>query len=154
MKLSRSVLAAALTAAAHPDRMRRQQRSHQTSSSPPTMPANAPAVEQAYISVVRQVLPSVVQITSDRSLGSSIVFDTKGNILTNAHVVGQATKFQVRLADSPKQSRPHWSAPTGPTTSPSSSSTSYRPRCTRRTLAIPPSCRSARSCWPWVIHSG
>jgi putative serine protease PepD len=74
----------------------------QTSSSPSSVPANAPALEQTYISVVQQVLPSVVQITSGRSLGSGVVFDTHGNIVTNAHVVGQATRFQVRLADSPK----------------------------------------------------
>jgi putative serine protease PepD len=73
-----------------------------TSSSPSSVSANAPALEQAYISVVQKVLPSVVQITSDRSLGSGIVFDTKGDIVTNAHVVGQVTTFQVRLADNPK----------------------------------------------------
>jgi S1-C subfamily serine protease len=71
----------------------------QNASSSPSVPANAPALEQAYVSVVAKVLPSVVQITSDRALGSGIVFDTKGDIVTNAHVVGQATKFQVRLAD-------------------------------------------------------
>ncbi len=73
-----------------------------TSRSPAPVPANAPALEQAYISVVAKVLPSVVQINTDGGLGSGIVFDTKGNIVTNAHVVGHATKFQVRLADSPK----------------------------------------------------
>jgi putative serine protease PepD len=72
------------------------------SSSVPAVSANAPALEQAYISVVQRVLPSVVQITSDSGLGSGVVFDTKGNIVTNAHVVGRATRFQVRLADSPK----------------------------------------------------
>jgi putative serine protease PepD len=65
-------------------------------------PANAHDLEQAYVSVVQRVLPSVVQITTDRALGSGIVFDTKGNIVTNAHVAGQATKFQVRLADNPQ----------------------------------------------------
>ena len=104
MNLSRPALATALTAAAialvgcaagsNP--------TAQTASSTPSIPANAPALEQAYVSVVAKVLPSVVQITSDRALGSGIVFDTKGDIVTNAHVVGQATKFQVRLADNPK----------------------------------------------------
>jgi S1-C subfamily serine protease len=74
----------------------------QSSSSTPSVPANAPSLEQDYISVVHQVLPSVVQITSGSSLGSGIVFDTKGDIVTNAHVVGQASTFQVQLADSPK----------------------------------------------------
>lgn len=52
--------------------------------------------------MVQRVLPSVVQITTNRALGSGIAFDTQGNIVTNAHVVGQATKFQVRLADNPQ----------------------------------------------------
>ncbi|PZS22172.1 MAG: signal protein PDZ [Pseudonocardiales bacterium] len=64
------------------------------------LPANAPALEQAYVSVVARVLPSVVQITTDHDLGSGVVFDGKGDIVTNAHVVGSATKFQVRLAGS------------------------------------------------------
>jgi S1-C subfamily serine protease len=75
----------------------------QGESSASPVRSHAPALEQAYISVVAKVLPSVVQITTDRSLGSGVVFDTGGDIVTNAHVVGQATKFQVRLADSPKE---------------------------------------------------
>ena len=77
-----------------------------TSASTPAslipLPAAVPDLQQAYVTVVARVLPSVVQITADGSLGSGIVFDTDGNIVTNAHVVGQATQFQVRLADSPK----------------------------------------------------
>ena len=49
--------------------------------------------------MVQQVLPSVVQITTGHDLGSGIVFNTQGDIVTNAHVVGRATNFQVRLAD-------------------------------------------------------
>jgi putative serine protease PepD len=65
-------------------------------------PPNAHNLEQAYVSVVQKVLPSVVQITTDRALGSGIVFNTQGNIVTNAHVVDHATKFQVRLAENPQ----------------------------------------------------
>ena len=65
-------------------------------------PPNAQNLEQAYVSVVQKVLPSVVQITTDRALGSGIVFNTQGNIVTNAHVVDHATKFQVRLAENPQ----------------------------------------------------
>jgi S1-C subfamily serine protease len=46
------------------------------------------------------VLPSVVQITTGQALGSGIVLDTKGDVVTNAHVVGQATSFQVTYANS------------------------------------------------------
>jgi putative serine protease PepD len=71
-------------------------------SGPSTLAPNAQGLEQDYVSVVQKVLPSVVQITTGHDLGSGIVFDTQGNIVTNAHVVGQATNFQVRLADNPQ----------------------------------------------------
>jgi putative serine protease PepD len=41
------------------------------------------------------VLPSVVQIETSAGLGSGIIFDTKGDIVTNDHVVGTATSFKV-----------------------------------------------------------
>ena len=71
------------------------------STPPAAVPADAPALEQAYVSVVQRVLPSVVQITTDRGLGSGVILDTEGNIVTNAHVVEAAATFQVRLAGSP-----------------------------------------------------
>jgi S1-C subfamily serine protease len=63
-------------------------------------PADATAVQQDYVQVVEHVQPSVVQITTDRGLGSGIVFDNKGDIVTNAHVVAGASTFQVRMAGS------------------------------------------------------
>ncbi len=70
-------------------------------SGAPALPANAPALEQDYVGVVQRVLPSVVLITTNRDLGSGVVFDSKGDIVTNAHVVGSATKFQVHLSGRP-----------------------------------------------------
>ena len=67
---------------------------------PSPAPVAASALQQAYVSVVAKVLPSVVQITTTRDLGSGIVFDDQGDIVTNAHVVGAASSFQVRLAGS------------------------------------------------------
>jgi S1-C subfamily serine protease len=56
-------------------------------------------LQASYRKVVGDVLPSVVQITTpEGSLGSGVVYDDKGNIVTNAHVVGNATTFQVTLA--------------------------------------------------------
>jgi S1-C subfamily serine protease len=49
--------------------------------------------------VVKQTQPQVVQIQTDSGLGSGVIFDTKGNIVTNAHVVGTATQMLVTLAD-------------------------------------------------------
>jgi putative serine protease PepD len=55
-------------------------------------------LQSAYQNAVKNVLPSVVQITTDSDLGSGVVYDDKGDIVTNAHVVGDAKTFQVSLA--------------------------------------------------------
>ena len=39
-----------------------------------------------------------MQITTASGLGSGVVYDDTGHIVTNAHVVGSATTFQVTLA--------------------------------------------------------
>ena len=44
------------------------------------------------------MLPSVVQITTSDSTGSGVVYDDKGDIVTNAHVVGDAKTVEVQLA--------------------------------------------------------
>jgi S1-C subfamily serine protease len=45
---------------------------------------------------VDHVLPSVVQISTNNSTGSGVVYDTNGDIVTNAHVVGNATTVTLR----------------------------------------------------------
>jgi S1-C subfamily serine protease len=62
--------------------------------------ATAVALQDAYEQVIRQVLPSVVQITTGSALGSGIVLDDRGDIVTNDHVVGDATTFQVSYSTS------------------------------------------------------
>ncbi|WP_407647125.1 S1C family serine protease [Actinacidiphila soli] len=57
-------------------------------------------LQAAYQRVVKNVLPSVVQITTTSDLGSGIVYDDKGHIVTNAHVVGNAKSFKVTLVNS------------------------------------------------------
>ena len=57
-------------------------------------------LQTAYENTVKAVLPSVVQITSGASVGSGIVYDSKGDIVTNAHVIGTGQSFQVTLANS------------------------------------------------------
>jgi putative serine protease PepD len=49
--------------------------------------------------MVAGAAPSVVQIRSARGLGSGIVFDRAGHIVTNAHVVAGSTSFRVTAAD-------------------------------------------------------
>jgi S1-C subfamily serine protease len=73
-----------------------------SSSAPPAgaaPPGQATALQQAFIDVVKRVRPSVVQIQTQSGLGSGIVFDTRGDIITNAHVVGEAASMTVTTAD-------------------------------------------------------
>jgi len=56
------------------------------------------SLEQQFVGVVKAVSPSVVQIQSGESLGSGVVFDARGDVVTNAHVVGNATRSIVTLA--------------------------------------------------------
>ncbi|MGA5757055.1 S1C family serine protease [Nonomuraea bangladeshensis] len=58
----------------------------------------AQALEAAYEQVIANVLPSIVQINTKVGLGSGIVFDHAGHIITNAHVVGEATEMSVAFA--------------------------------------------------------
>ncbi len=62
----------------------------------------ASSLEQQYEQVVAGVLPSVVQISTSEGSGSGVVYDAKGDIVTNAHVVGTATSLQVSLASGGK----------------------------------------------------
>ena len=66
------------------------------------LPAAADSGTRAsYADVVRQVLPSVVLISTGEGLGSGVVLDRSGNIVTNAHVAGDATEFKVQVAGDP-----------------------------------------------------
>jgi putative serine protease PepD len=54
-------------------------------------------LQQQFVQVVRTVSPKVVQIQSRLGLGSGVVFDGRGDIVTNAHVVDGAKRFAVTL---------------------------------------------------------
>src|SRR5580700_2524290 len=72
-----------------------------TSASPKATSAASPSLsnpvplQDSYEAVVRAVLPSVVQISTDDSTGSGVVYDSKGDIVTNQHVVGNAKTVAV-----------------------------------------------------------
>ena len=72
-----------------------------TASTPTTIQSSSPSSVTAE-SVYAQVSPGVVTITSvlgnGQAIGSGIVLDTKGNILTNAHVIAGARQLQVTLS--------------------------------------------------------
>ena len=55
----------------------------------------ASALQEQYQEVITTVLPSVVQINTETGTGSGVVYDSNGDIVTNAHVVGNATNVQV-----------------------------------------------------------
>jgi S1-C subfamily serine protease len=55
--------------------------------------------EEAVIRAVEQVTPAVVSVTQPRGTGTGVIISTDGLILTNAHVVGNATRVEIRLAD-------------------------------------------------------
>jgi S1-C subfamily serine protease len=72
-----------------------------TSPSTPQLPAvstSAQSLEQLFVRVVKQVEPSVVLVKTDQGLGSGVVFDVQGDIVTNHHVVAGGHSFQVTMA--------------------------------------------------------
>jgi S1-C subfamily serine protease len=56
-------------------------------------------LQAQYQRVIKEVLPSVVQIQASHDLGSGVVYDDRGHIVTNAHVVGTEKTFQVTTAN-------------------------------------------------------
>jgi len=101
---------------------------------------SALALQQQFVKVVKQVGPSVVLIRTSEGLGSGIVFDAKGDVVTNDHVVDNASGFQVTLADG----KQYPARPVGgsrPTTW--RCSTSTPPGCTRPASPTPRP-------WPWA----
>lgn len=66
-----------------------------TTAAPGGTAQGTDALQSDYERVVTDALPSVVQISTTSGLGSGVVYDGKGDIITNAHVVGQATQFTV-----------------------------------------------------------
>jgi putative serine protease PepD len=49
--------------------------------------------------LIDQVTPSVVQIDTSNGLGSGIVLDTQGDIVTNAHVIATGGSFTITASD-------------------------------------------------------
>ena len=60
--------------------------------------------DEPVASVAKALLPTVVQLETDQGLGSGVIYDKNGFILTAAHVVEGANQVTVRLADGTKLS--------------------------------------------------
>jgi S1-C subfamily serine protease len=90
-RLGSALLAATLLLAGCTD-------SPSTAKAPPSPPA-ADTSGHSIPDVVARVEPSVVTILTRSGLGSGVVYRRDGVVVTNAHVVGDATDVQVAFAD-------------------------------------------------------
>ncbi len=61
---------------------------------PTSAPGDEPVADAAGV-----IIPSVVQIQTDSGVGSGVIYDSNGLILTAAHVVGEEETVTVRLED-------------------------------------------------------
>jgi putative serine protease PepD len=59
----------------------------------------APSIQRQFEDIVKAVSPSVVQVETAHGLGSGVVFDGRGDIVTNAHVVADAASFVVTVTN-------------------------------------------------------
>jgi putative serine protease PepD len=71
----------------------------QTASAATVSIPSTDTLQNQFVQVISQVGPSVVLVQSNKGLGSGIVLDTQGDIVTNNHVVADSKDFQVVLAD-------------------------------------------------------
>jgi putative serine protease PepD len=55
----------------------------------------ADSLQQQYVETIAAIGPSIVQVQTPAGLGSGIVLDNAGNVVTNNHVVGTFKSFQV-----------------------------------------------------------
>jgi putative serine protease PepD len=75
-------------------------RGKQDSTAQAAVPLSSNDLQTDYQNVIKNVLPSVVQIQAGNDLGSGVVYDNQGHIVTNAHVVGEQTTFRLTTANS------------------------------------------------------
>ncbi|HEY6539261.1 MAG TPA: trypsin-like peptidase domain-containing protein [Candidatus Dormibacteraeota bacterium] len=67
--------------------------------SPSSLSQSLLVLQQAYVDLYKEVSPSVVQISTKADLGSGIIFNTEGDIVTNNHVADGYKSFEVTLAN-------------------------------------------------------
>jgi putative serine protease PepD len=70
-----------------------------SASAPANDSGDAFTVQAQMVDVIKKVNPAVVLIETDAGLGSGVIYDNKGDIVTNAHVVGTSTTFKVTLSN-------------------------------------------------------
>ena len=62
-------------------------------------PQDSLTIQSQMVSVIKKVNPDVVLIETDAGLGSGVIYDNKGDIVTNYHVVGTSSSFKVTLSN-------------------------------------------------------
>lgn len=67
--------------------------------SPADLQQSLLALQQAYVDLYKDLSPAVVQIETSSDLGSGIIFNAQGDIVTNNHVADGFKKFEVTLAN-------------------------------------------------------
>lgn len=70
-----------------------------TVAPPANVASQAIALPRQIVDVVGSVTRSVVQVQTSSGLGSGVIFDSKGDVITNAHVASGSTSFEVTLAN-------------------------------------------------------
>ncbi|GGZ20573.1 protease [Streptomyces inusitatus] len=93
-----AVLIGGCTGTPGPERTEASSWQRMESSTRAAPPSSVNELQTDYETVIKNVLPSVVQIEAGNSLGSGIVYDSKGHVITNAHVVGEGRSFLVTVA--------------------------------------------------------
>jgi putative serine protease PepD len=66
-----------------------------SSTNTTTATSGADSLQDQFVHTIGAIGPSVVQVQTPVGLGSGIVLDSKGNVVTNDHVVGTSKRFQV-----------------------------------------------------------
>jgi putative serine protease PepD len=66
-----------------------------STSAAASTPSTASGLQNDFTRIAQTVGPSVVEVSTPAGLGSGIVFDKQGDIVTNAHVVGSYSSFTV-----------------------------------------------------------
>ncbi len=73
-----------------------------TTNNGPTTPVVPSSGDEPVVAVAKALTPAVVQIQTSDGLGSGVIYDSSGLIVTNAHVVGTSKTVQVNLYDGSK----------------------------------------------------
>jgi putative serine protease PepD len=64
-------------------------------------------LQTSYEETIRKVLPSVVEIKAGDTTGSGVVFDKRGHVVTNLHVIGTRQQLMVFASASSKPVKAH-----------------------------------------------